>query len=213
MAKQERKGRLIIISGPSGVGKGTICKALLAKDDTLALSISATTRPMGPGEAHGREYYFFDRETFGKMKEEGAFLEWAEVHGNFYGTMKKEVKRILDSGKDCILEIDVQGGLQVLDLMPNLCLTIFVKPPSEAALLERIRSRAREDDKAIATRMKTAQWEMMQEYRYAHSVVNDDLDLAVQQILDIIHQQPSDFDLPKKEQEEQTCNNHPSTTC
>lgn len=186
MSNEEIKGRLIIISGPSGVGKGTICKKLLEKNDKLALGLSATTRPPGTNEVHGREYYFCTPEEFEAIKEQGGFLEWAEVHGNYYGTLKKNVKEILDSGQDCILEIDVQGGLQVERQLPGQCTTIFVAPPTEEELLRRIRSRDRDKPEDIARRMLTAQWEMAQEEKYQHTVINDTLDETVDKILDII---------------------------
>ena len=119
MPNDQTHGHLIILSGPSGVGKGTICKELLKRDPRLALSISATTRPQGPGEIHGKDYYFCTPEEFQALEDQDGFLEWAEVHGNRYGTLKLKVKEILDSGKDCILEIDVQGGPRFLARCPS----------------------------------------------------------------------------------------------
>jgi guanylate kinase len=188
MPNDQTQGHLIILSGPSGVGKGTICKELLKRDPQLALSISATTRQPGPGEAHGKDYYFCTPEEFQAIEDQAGFLESAEVHGNRYGTLKFKVKEILDSGKDCILEIDVQGGLQVLEKMPQSCITIFVAPPSEEELLRRIRSRDRDKPEAIALRMKTAQWEMAQEDKYQYTVINDDLESAICRILQILEE-------------------------
>ena len=186
MANNQTIGRLIILSGPSGVGKGTICKELLKKDPKLALSVSATTRQPGPGEVHGKDYFFCTPEAFQAIQDQDGFLESAVVHGNRYGTLKAYVQEILNSGKDCILEIDVQGGLQVLHQLPDRCITIFVAPPSEEELLRRIRSRDRDKPESIAVRMKTAQWEMAQEDKYQHTVINDDLDIAVNKILQIL---------------------------
>lgn len=188
MPNDQTQGHLIILSGPSGVGKGTICKELLKRDPQLALSISATTRQPGPGEVHGKDYYFCTPEEFQAIEDQDGFLEWAEVHGNRYGTLKFKVKEILDSGKDCILEIDVQGGLQVLKKIPQSCITIFVAPPSEEELLRRIRSRDRDKPEAIALRMKTAQWEMAQEDKYQYTVINDDLETAICRILQILEE-------------------------
>ena len=131
MASEPKCGRLIIISGPSGVGKGTICNRMLEKDRSLALSVSATTRKMGPGEEEGREYYFYSKEKFQSVIDAGGFLEWAEIHGNFYGTPRQKVEEYLDQGRDVILEIDVQGGLQVQKKMGDRCVMIVVVPPSE----------------------------------------------------------------------------------
>ncbi len=185
---QEKRagGLLIIISGPSGVGKGTICKELLKRDEGLALSISATTRKPGPGEEFGRDYYFYSDEEFQEILGKDGFLEWAEVHGRYYGTLKNRVQEIMDAGKDCILEIDVQGGLQVHQKMQNSCVMIFVKAPSEEEMLRRITSRNREKPEEIKRRLQTARWEMTQEEKYQYTVVNDQLDEVVENILAII---------------------------
>lgn len=186
MASEPKCGRLIIISGPSGVGKGTICNRMLEKDRSLALSVSATTRKMGPGEEEGREYYFYSKEKFQSVIDAGGFLEWAEIHGNFYGTPRQKVEEYLDQGRDVILEIDVQGGLQVQKKMGDRCVMIFVVPPSEEELLRRIYGRNREKPEEIAVRMKTAQWEMAQEEKYQYTVINDDLEVVVDKIFAII---------------------------
>ena len=185
MASEPKCGRLIIISGPSGVGKGTICNRMLEKDRSLALSVSATTRKMGPGEEEGR-YYFYSKEKFQSVIDAGGFLEWAEIHGNFYGTPRQKVEEYLDQGRDVILEIDVQGGLQVQKKMGDRCVMIFVVPPSEEELLRRIYGRNREKPEEIAVRMKTAQWEMAQEEKYQYTVINDDLEVVVDKIFAII---------------------------
>jgi len=179
-------GLLIVISGPSGAGKGTICNELLKRDESLALSISATTRERGPHETHGREYYFYTEEEFQRLLDEDGFLEWAEVHGKRYGTLKSQVGEIMDAGKDCILEIDVQGGIQVYQKTSRACVMIFVKAPSEEELIRRVTARKREKPEDIRRRMLTARWEMTQEENYHYSVVNDKLDEVVERILDII---------------------------
>ncbi|MCL1849579.1 MAG: guanylate kinase [Clostridiales bacterium] len=182
-------GLMIILSGPSGVGKGTICKSLLRRDENLALSISATTRTRGANEVDGRDYFFHSEEEFQKLVDEDGFLEWAEVHGRRYGTMKTQVQGIMDKGKDCILEIDVQGGLQIAQKMGGKCLMIFIKAPSEDELVHRIAKRRRESEEDIKRRMITAQWEMTQEEKYQHSVVNDELEKAVIEVLEIIREE------------------------
>ena len=181
-----REELVIIISGPSGVGKGTICSRLLKEDAKLALSISATTRKPGPDEVNGESYFFFSEEEFQKTIDEDGFFEWAQVHQRRYGTLKSKVRDILDSGKDCLLEIDVQGGLQVHKKMDGSCVMIFIKPPSEEELLRRITDRRRDDPDSIKRRMMTAQWEMTQEDLYQYTVINDDLDKAVEEVLNII---------------------------
>lgn len=183
------KGLLIVISGPSGAGKGTICGELLKRDENLALSVSATTRDQGPGEIFGREYYFYREEEFQKILDQDGFLEWAEVHSRRYGTLKSQVQEIMGAGKDCILEIDVQGGLQVYQKMANSCVMIFVKAPSEEELIRRITARNREKPDDIRRRMLTARWEMTQEEKYQYSVVNDHLEEVVDQVLEIIREE------------------------
>ena len=183
------KGLLIIISGPSGAGKGTICQALLQKDSNLSLSVSATTRAKGPDEVQGREYYFLSEQEFQDTIDRDGFLEWAEVHGKHYGTLKSHVQQLMESGKDCILEIDVQGGLLIKEKVDHPCVLIFIKAPSEEELLRRITARNREKPDEVKRRMITAQWEMVQEEKYEHSVINEHVETAVEEILDIIKEE------------------------
>jgi guanylate kinase len=180
---------LIVISGPSGAGKGTICRELLRLDQSLALSVSATTRKQRPGEVYGREYFFCDDAEFQRVVAREGFLEWAEVHGRRYGTLKEKVDEIIKSGKDCILEIDVQGGLQVYREMKSKCLTIFINAPSEEELIRRISNRNPEKLEEIKRRMLTAQWEITQQDKYQYTVINNDLNMAVKEILDIIKEE------------------------
>ena len=180
---------LIIISGPSGVGKGSICAELVKRDKSLALSVSATTRQKGEGEEHGREYFFYSDDEFQETIDSDGFLEWAEVHGRRYGTLRDKVREIMNEDKDCILEIDVQGGLQVQQTVGRFCVMIFVKAPSEEELVRRITNRRRETPEDIRRRMMTARWEMTQEDKYHYTVVNDDLQEVVGQILEIIREE------------------------
>ena len=153
MAKN--KGVLIVISGPSGAGKGTICKALLEKHKDIHLSVSATTREPRQGEVHGVNYYFLNKDEFLKKVEEDDFLEWAEVYGNCYGTPKSNVQELLDSGKDVILEIDIQGALKVKENTEE-GVFIFILPPSMEELKQRIIKRGSETEESLMTRFKNA---------------------------------------------------------
>jgi len=184
------RGKLIIISGPSGVGKSTICKQLVARTGAH-LSISMTTRPPGPGEQNGREYYFISRDEFRKRIEEGTFLEYAEVFGNLYGTPGDKIEEALDAGKTVILEIDVQGGRQVKALYPQ-AVTVFILPPNTSALVDRICGRKRESREVIAKRLDGAGGEIASARQcYDNMVVNDDLEKAIEEIVQIIRKAPA----------------------
>jgi guanylate kinase len=180
------KGMLIVISGPSGVGKGTICKALLKRNPLLQLSISATTRIPRKGEVDGVEYYFFSHEEFQHQINNGGFLEYAEVHGNFYGTLKEEVDRKLSDDEIVILEIDIQGAAQVRDNASEV-INIFIAPPSMEELISRIQSRGTENQQQIDGRMVVALEEMKEAERYDYIVINDNIEKTVEQIENIIY--------------------------
>ncbi|MCG0276941.1 MAG: guanylate kinase [Thermanaeromonas sp.] len=179
------RGLLLVISGPSGAGKGTICRALRAKIPQIGYSISATTRPPRPGEEDGESYFFVDREKFLKMVKEGAFLEWAEVYGELYGTPRKPVEEALARGQDIILEIDTQGAAQVKRCYPE-GVFIFVIPPSYAELERRIKGRGTESPAAISDRLAWVKKEMDQLDLYDYVVVNDRVEDAVAKIEAII---------------------------
>lgn len=183
--KDRCKGNLFVISGPSGVGKGTICKELMKQYSDLVFSVSATTRKARPGEAHGREYYFYSTDEFVEMVKADAFLEYAKVYENFYGTPRSFVERIIKEGKDCILEIDVQGALQVKRKKPE-GIFIFIVPPSRDELIRRITCRGTEDQAEINKRMNKVDGELAQIKHYDYMVVNDDLHKAVENIRSII---------------------------
>lgn len=188
MKKSDSQGKLIIISGPSGVGKSTICKEVVKKLDAF-LSVSATTRARSEAEQDGRDYVFLTREDFQAKIREGEFLESADVFGNYYGTPKQPVDDALAAGRIAILEIDVQGALQVKKNRPE-ARTIFVLPPHKKELQKRMDSRGRgEDDESKNRRLETASREIAAAWQhYDHMVVNDNLDQAVQEVIDIIQE-------------------------
>lgn len=180
------KGQLIILSGPSGVGKGTI-RAKLFEDHSLnlAYSISMTTRKARPGEVDGRDYFFVDQDTFKKKIADGELLEHAEFVGNYYGTPKAYVDKLLNQGKNVLLEIEVQGALQVMAKVPD-ALTIFLVPPSMEELERRIRGRRTESEEVVKARLAKASKEMKTKDNYKHVVVNNTVDQAASEIAAII---------------------------
>ncbi|WP_294187080.1 guanylate kinase [uncultured Clostridium sp.] len=182
---QCNRGILIVISGPSGAGKGTICKALLEKHDNIFISVSATTRNPRQGEIEGVNYYFLTKEAFEEKVKENGFLEYANVHGNFYGTPKVNVEKMLDEGKDVILEIDIQGALQVKDNFKE-GVFIFILPPSMEELKQRIIKRGSETEESLMTRFKNAYKEINYVSKYNYAVVNDKLEVAVSKVESII---------------------------
>lgn len=186
MTKTDKQNRLVIISGPSGVGKSTICKQVVEKQGAF-LSVSSTTRPQSETEQQGREYDFLPRAEFEDMIEKDAFLEYAEVFGNYYGTPKGPVDEALAAGRIVILEIDVQGALKVKKIRPQ-ALTIFILPPHKKDLQQRINGRGRgEDEKTKKQRLETASREIAAAWQhYDYMVINDDLNQAVQEVIDII---------------------------
>lgn len=181
-----KKGPLIVISGPSGSGKSTLVREVL-KDSSLPLevSISATTRKIRAGEIDGRDYYFWDKERFQEEARKGAFLEWAEVYGNFYGTLKAEVESRRLRGKGVILEIDVQGAGQIRQ-NGDITRSIFVLPPDWNACEARLRARGTETEVTLAKRLESAREEMRRSVEYDFQVVNDDLVKAVDKIKELI---------------------------
>ncbi len=179
------QGILIVLSGPSGVGKGAVSRALLGESTDLVCSISATTRLPRKGEVNGKSYYFFSRQEFRKMIDRQELLEWAEVYGNFYGTPRVFVENALSEGRDVLLEIDVQGGLQVKQMIPAAVL-VFLFPPSRAELQSRLLKRASESLAEMEKRLKWAEQELKMLSRYDYAVVNDRVENAVWRIQSIL---------------------------
>jgi guanylate kinase len=176
---------LIVISGPSGVGKTVICRSLVGGDPSLVLSVSATTRPPRPDEQDGVNYLFWPREAFRDAVDKGTFLEWAEVHGELYGTPKEVVETELAQGRSPILDVDVQGGRSVKQLVPHAVL-ILLAPPSVESLESRLRGRGTDSDAVIRRRLEAARQELDQWEEYDYVVVNDELDEAVTRIRGIL---------------------------
>ncbi|MBV9242353.1 MAG: guanylate kinase [Acidobacteria bacterium] len=179
------QGNLIIVSSPSGGGKGTLIHEVRGMLPELGFSVSHTTRPMRFGEEEGREYYFIDQHRFEQKVAAGEFIEHAIVHGNLYGTSVAEVEKWKDSGKDLIVEVDVQGALAILEEMPD-CVSIFILPPSFEVLEARLTSRATEDAYELRTRLKNSFVEILQYEHFEYVVLNDSIAGASQQIASII---------------------------
>lgn len=178
-------GLLIVVSGPSGVGKGTICNALRTEDTDLIYSVSATTRGMREGEVDGVNYFFLSKEEFEDKIKAGAFLEWAEVYGNYYGTPKWHIDQQLQEGKNVLLEIDMQGALQVKKAYPASIL-IFILPPSEEELAKRLSGRGTDSAEVIAKRLSCWQQEKEMLKHYDYAVMNDTVECAVTKIKHIV---------------------------
>ncbi|NWF39747.1 guanylate kinase [Mariprofundus sp. NF] len=174
-------GRLFIVSGPSGAGKSSLCAALLKSQPQLQLTISCTTRKPRPGEVDGREYHFLSKEEFIDQCEAGAFLEWANVHGNMYGTRQSDVEVIMQRGRDVLLEIDWQGAAQVAEKIPA-AIRLFILPPSLQELRSRLTSRAQDDMETVERRVAAAEQEMAHADEAHYQIVNDNFDDSLQRL-------------------------------
>ena len=173
--------RLFVVSGPAGVGKGTLVARVRDKRPNIGLPVSATTRSARKGEVDGVSYYFLTDEDFSARVDRGEFLEWAQVHDHRYGTLRSEVDACLSRGESVILEIDVQGGNNVRKVYPD-CVRIFIEPPSWDVLVSRLEGRGTESAESLAIRLKTARKELSLAETYDVRIVNDDLDAAVEEL-------------------------------
>ncbi|MBQ7455544.1 MAG: guanylate kinase [Clostridia bacterium] len=179
-----RKGMLLVVSGPSGVGKGTVSRPL-DEDASFIYSVSCTTRAPRPGEADGREYYFITEDRFREMIDAGEFLEYALVHGNFYGTPRKPVLEALERGQNIRLEIDTQGAEQVMGRMPD-CVSVFILPPSYSELRRRLEGRGTETQEVVERRLANARQEIADCGRYQYLIVNVEVEEATRALLSIV---------------------------
>ena len=183
----KQKGKLIILSGPAGAGKGTLRSILFDKVEGLIFSVSCTTRKPRPKEIEGKDYFFVEKQEFQAMVESGAFLEWATVHGECYGTPRKEVLDVLEHGRSVILEIDVQGALQVKENFPD-AVTIFIYPPNKEILEKRLKQRGTDSASSITLRLKNAENEMQTSSAYDYVVVNDEVERASRELIRIVRE-------------------------
>lgn len=179
---------LFIVSAPSGGGKSTILKALLDTDATLSYSVSATTRPPRETEVDGRDYHFLSIDRFEELVAQDAFYEYAQVHGNYYGTLKSEVDKLLEQGFDVLLDVDVQGSLRLKADMPD-CTTIFILPPSMATLEKRLRGRNSDSEEVIERRLNNARGEIRMAERYDYILLNVNLPETIENVRSIIKAQ------------------------
>ena len=184
-APGNRKGRLFVVSAPSGAGKTTLCRALRDAYADIRYSISHTTRKPRQGEKDGIDYHFTDRETFLEMRNGGCWAEWAEVHDHYYGTSAKNLDQALSGGYDILLDIDVQGTMQILERYPD-AVTIFIMAPSLDILKQRLSQRGTENPQIIEKRLRNAEKEIARKSIYRHVLVNDDLSIAIDEFIRMV---------------------------
>jgi guanylate kinase len=180
-----RRGTLFVLSAPSGAGKTTLRRAVLARFPGMTYSVSTTTRPPRPGEVDGRDYVFIPPAEFEAGIREGRWAEWAQVHGNYYGTSAHTLREAAEAGTDVLLDIDVQGARQIAQRFPE-CVTVFIMPPSFEALAQRLTARGTDSPESVALRLRNARQEMEERHWYRHIVVNDELATAVEELSAII---------------------------
>ena len=180
------KGKLIVISAPSGCGKTTIAKAILVKYPTMLFSVSATTRPIRSGEVHGKDYFFLTKLEFEDRIRIGDLVEWEEIYGNYYGTLKSEIHRALDHGYSMMFDVDVKGALSIRRHFPNDSVLIFIKPPSMEVLKKRLENRNTENQETLNRRLDRVPMELEEGSQFDFQVVNDDLNKAVAEVDEIV---------------------------
>ncbi len=181
-----RRGLVLVVSAPSGAGKTTLCQKLLAADPEISFSVSYTTRKPRPREKNGVDYFFVDQDTFEKMIEEGAFLEWAKVYDHYYGTAKAQVEEAISQGRDILLDIDVQGAFQVREKLGRDAVLVFILPPSLTELERRLRSRGTEDEETIKRRLSFARQEIARAKEFDYLVCNQELARAFDELWSIL---------------------------
>lgn len=178
-------GSLFVVSAPSGAGKTSLLRALLQRQPDLRLSISCTTRAPRPGEVDGEDYFFIDAAEFERRRVAGEFLEWARVHGNFYATSRHWIEEQIRDGNDIVLEIDWQGAAQVCQLFPQ-AVTVFIVPPSLETLRERLTGRGQDGSDVIGERLKGAEVEMKQAYRFQYAIINEHFETALGELATLV---------------------------
>ena len=176
------RGKLIVVSAPSGAGKTTIVRTMMAKYPSMLFSVSATTRSQRAGEKEGKDYFFLTKEEFERRIKAGELVEWEEIYGNYYGTLKSEVDRALHNGRVMMFDIDVKGGLSIKKHYPDDTVLIFIKPPSVEALHRRLLDRKTEDEATVARRMTRVPMELEKGNEFQYQVVNDDLQTALAEV-------------------------------
>ncbi|MEQ9558951.1 MAG: guanylate kinase [Rhodospirillales bacterium] len=186
MVEISRRGMMLVLSSPSGAGKTSISRRLLAEDTGIVMSVSATTRPPRPGEVDGKDYYFYDQETFTRMVANNEFLEHATVFDNSYGTPRKPVWDALDSGQDVLFDVDWQGTRKLRESAREHLVSVFILPPSVDELENRLKGRGQDSDEVVAGRMARAKSEMSHYAEYDYIVVNDDLDTSIDSVKAIL---------------------------
>ncbi len=186
LTKIARRGLMLVISSPSGAGKSTISRALMEADPTLGMSVSVTTRPRRPSEIAGRHYHFISVREFERLRDSDALLEWAEVHGNFYGTPREPVELAMAEGRDMLFDIDWQGARQLQEKMTADVVSIFVLPPTMTELQSRLHRRAEDTEEVIRTRLVNSRSEIEHWREYDYIIVNEDLDTAFDAVQSIV---------------------------
>ncbi|HCZ07124.1 MAG TPA: guanylate kinase [Thermotogae bacterium] len=179
------KGIIYVVTGPSGVGKSTIIREVLKKFDNLVFPVSYTTRPKRPGEENGTDYFFVDQKTFIKLRDRGEFLEWAEVHGHYYGTSRSQVEEAIRNGKHVLLDVDVQGAMKIMEIYPD-AVFVFIAPPTFSDLKNRLMMRKTESEESLQRRLEDAKWELSQAHKFEYLIVNRELTSSIRGLESIV---------------------------